>query len=236
MKNKIILMLTISVFGMIFSGCTASFSTGNNSANTAKTTNTAASPSANNNSNSTSNKKNDSPKSALTDEKKPEGKSKRAKENPVPDNWVYVYDENKGYGFSVPEGTTGGSDSQGGVDTFVATTPAPSEISMVVITFKDKEMTKEDLLDFGVKFLEEMGDTVTAGSLVNEDDVFSVADITTTSSDGSKGKGTILVGTDITDNYVMIVGTDESKYDSNKKIIDEIWGSFEIWSGGGVSE
>ncbi|MBK6725009.1 MAG: hypothetical protein IPG58_17615 [Acidobacteria bacterium] len=29
------------------------------------------------------------------DEKKPEGKAKSAKKNPVPDSWVYVYDDRK---------------------------------------------------------------------------------------------------------------------------------------------
>ena len=41
-----------------------------------------------------------------------------------------------------------------------------------------------------------------------------------------------MVGTDVTDNYVMILGTDPDKFAANEKIIDEIWGSFEIWSGG----
>ena len=233
MKNKIILMIAISVFGMSFGGCTASFSTGNTSAaNTAKTTNTTAEKKdSSSNEDSTSTKKSDKPKTVLTSDEKPEGTSKKVKENPVPDDWVYVYDENKGYGFSVPEGTTGGSESQDGVDTYYATTPAPSEISVVVIAFKDRRMNKKDLLDVGENFLKEMGETVTTGELVSEDDVFSVADVMTVSSDGSKGKGVIMVGTDITDNYVMVVGMDESKYAANAKIIDEIWGSFEIWSG-----
>ncbi len=113
----------------------------------------------------------------------------------------------------------------------MATTPAPSEISVVVISFKDKQMTKDDLLDVGVKFLEETGETVTAGKLVTDNDSFSVADVTTTSSDGTKGKGSIMVGTDVTDNYVMVIGTEESKHAANAKIIDEIWGSFKMWSG-----
>jgi hypothetical protein len=41
-----------------------------------------------------------------------------------------------------------------------------------------------------------------------------------------------MVGTDVTDNYVMIVGGDEEKYNANVKTIDEIWGIFEMWSGG----
>ncbi len=38
MKNKIYLMITIAFFGLAFEGCSASFSTGNANANTAKTT------------------------------------------------------------------------------------------------------------------------------------------------------------------------------------------------------
>jgi hypothetical protein len=166
----------------------------------------------------------------LKDEKKPTGDSKKAKSNPVPDNWIYVYDETKGYGFYVPEGTTGETETVDGVDTFMATTPAPSELGIVVIAFKDKTMTKDDLLDVAVKFLQEMGETVTPGKLTGESDEYAVAEASTTSKDGKKGKAKILVGTDVTDNYVMLIGTDESKYAANEKIIDEIWGSFEMWS------
>ncbi len=232
MKNKLFLMIAISAFGISFAGCSASFSTGNNSTSTVKSTNTATSPAANKASNSTAAKKDDKPKTALKDEKKPEGTAKTAsKKNPVPDNWIYVYDESKGYGFSVPEGTTGGSETVDGVDTFVASTPAPSDLGIVVISFKDKKMTKDDLLDVAVKLLEEMGETVTAGKLTAESDDYAVADATTMSN-GKKGKAKIMVGTDVTDNYVMLVGTDEDKFAANEKIIDEIWGSFEMWSGG----
>lgn len=148
----------------------------------------------------------------------------------MPDNWIYVYDETKGYGFYVPEGTTGETETVDGVDTFMATTPAPSELGIVVIAFKDKTMTKDDLLDVAVKFLQEMGETVTPGKLTGESDEYAVAEASTTSKDGKKGKAKILVGTDVTDNYVMLIGTDESKYAANEKIIDEIWGSFEMWS------
>ncbi len=231
MKNKLFLIMTISIFGLSFNGCTASFST--NSANTAKPVNTASSPAASKNTNTASTAKTEKPKTALKDEKKPEGTAKTAKKGvPIPADWIYVYDEAKGYGFSVPEGTTGGSDTADGVDTFLAETPAPSEIAIVVIAFKDKTMTKEDLLDVAVKFMEEMGGTVTPGKLTAESDEYAVAEVTNASKDGSKAKGKILVGTDVTDNYVMILGTEESKFAANEKIIDEIWGSFEMWSGG----
>lgn len=232
MKNKIILMAAISAIGMSFAGCTASFSTGNNTTSAAKPVNAAASPAANKTANTTAAvAKSDSSKPALTNEKKPEGTAKTAKSNPVPSDWIYVYDEAKGYGFSVPAGTTGEQGTSEGVDTFLASTPAPSELGIVVISFKNKEMTKENLLDVAVKFLEGMGETVQVGKLTDQSDDYAVAEATTM-ADGKKGKAKILVGTDVTDNYVLIVGGDEDKYAANTKTIDEIWGSFEMWSGG----
>lgn len=228
MKNKIILLAAISAFGMFFAGCTASFSTGNNTDTTAKPVNTASSPAANKAANSnTTTAKSDSSKPALANEKKPTGTAKTAKSNPVPSDWIYVFDEAKGYGFSVPAGTTGGQETSEGVDTFLASTPAPSELGIVVISFKDKEMTKENLLDVAVKFLEGMGETVQAGKLTDQSDDYSTAEATTM-ADGKKGKAKILVGTDVTDNYVLIIGGDEDKYTANLKTIDEIWGSFEM--------
>jgi hypothetical protein len=170
----------------------------------------------------------------LKGSKKPEsGVAKTAsKKVPVPSNWIYIYDENKGYGFYVPEGSKGDASNVDGIDLFVAGTPAPSEVAVIVLAYKDSKRTKEDLLNDAVKFLEGMGDTVQAGSLKAESDDYSLAEATTTDANGNKSKMKILVGTDITDNYVMIVGTDEAKYNANLEIIDAIWGSFEMWSGG----
>ena len=229
MKKTLLAITAFAALGM--TGCTASFSTGNNAvANAAKPANTTVA--SNTNSNSTSSKTDAKPKPALKNESKPtDGTAKTAKKgNPVPENWIYVYDEAKGYGFYVPEGSTGDSETVDGVDTFIGSTPAPSEIGIVVIAFKDKEMTKENLLDMAVQFLEEMGETVKPGNLTAESEEYAVAEATTTSKDGTKGKAKILVGTDVTDNYVMLLGTDESKFAANEKIIDEIWGSFEMWS------
>lgn len=99
-------------------GCTVSFSTNgtdaNKPANTASNSNSAAKPAA--------------PTTKLTDAKKTEGeKGKVAKQIEVPKDWIDVYDSAKGYSFSVPEGTTGGQETQDGVDTFAAITPAPRE-------------------------------------------------------------------------------------------------------------
>lgn len=228
--KKIIAILAATALGSLAIGCGGASAPANNSgkpANSGSSNSNAANTAA-------TTKKSDKP--ALKDEKKPEGKSKSAKEVKVPDDWVYVSDEVKGYGFSVPAGSTGGSDSSGGVDVFVATTPAPSEVVVYVLAYKDKKLSKEDLLNDAVKFLEGIEQTVTAGKLTAESPIYSLAEATMNGKDGSKSKAKILVGTDVTDNYVMIVGTEESKFAANEKIIDEIWGSFEIWSGGASTD
>ncbi len=212
-------------------GCSFSVGTNSNNAAPAKPVNTAAA----NSSNTTPAKTDSKAKPKLADEKKPAGTAKSAKKNPVPDSWVYVYDSEKGYGFSLPEGSTGEMEKLEGIDVMVATTPAPSEVDVFVLAYKDETLSKEDLLNDAVKFLEDMGQKVTPGKLKAESDEYAVADATTVLSNGSKGKIRILVGTDVTDNYVMIIGTEESKFAANESIIDQIWGSFEMWSGGGAS-
>jgi hypothetical protein len=232
MKNKLKLICVVLTLTYAMSACKATVSTGSNAAapgNTASNAN--AKPAAN----TAAAPKVEKPKTEkLADEKKPEGKSTVASKSvKVPDNWIYIYNEQKGYGFYVPEGSTGGGEVVDGADVFVCTTPAPSDVAVFVFAFKDASLSKEDLLDHAEKILSEMGQTVQAGKLTGESDDYSVAEATLTDkADGSKSKAKVLVGTDVSDNYVMIVGTDEAKYAANEKIIDEIWGSFEMWSGG----
>ena len=114
----------------------------------------------------------------------------------------------------------------------VINTGAATDIDIFVLAFKDKTLTKEDLLDAAVVFLEELGQTVTPGNLKAESDDYAIANATTVLEDGSKGTLRILVGTDITDNYIMIIGATPKNFSVNEKTIDTIWGSFEMWSGG----
>lgn len=152
------------------------------------------------------------------------------KQYPVPKDWDYIYDKKKGYGFYVPTGSTMDSSSYKGVDVTGLTTP--TNVDIYVIAFKDKTLTKADLLETAVLFLEEMGHTVTPGALQAESEDYAIADATTTHAEFGKSKLRILVGTDITDNYIMIIGASEKNFAANEKIIDTIWGSFEMWSGG----
>ncbi len=228
MKKTILIAFAVSAIGSLMFGCSFSVGTGSN---TASPTPAANKPASNSNTGSTS-KTDSKPKPKLTNEEKPtDGKAVTAnKKNAVPKDWIYVYDSNKGYGFYVPEGTEGESQTVEGIDVFSATTPAPSEIDIFVLAYKDKTLTKEDLLNDAVEFLEGLGQKVTPGALKAESDEYAVADATTVHPSRGKGKLRILVGTDVTDNYVMILGTEESRFAANETIIDEIWGSFEMWS------
>lgn len=234
--NKLILVLVaIVVCGLTLAGCSFSVGTGTNTntpaANTAKSNSSTSNTAAKSNSNTTA--KVDKPTTTLKNEEKPkDGKEKKAKEVPVPANWIYVYDEAKGYGFYVPEGTTGESKTIDNFDVFMARTPEPNEVGIFVLAYKDKTLTKEDLLNDAVQFMEGMGLKVTPGTLKAESDDYAIADSSTVAEDGTKGKQRILVGTDVTDNYVMILGTEADKFAANEKTIDEIWGNFEMWSGG----
>jgi len=156
-----------------------------------------------------------------------------AKVVPVPANWIDMADAQKGYGFKVPEGTTHGTETSDGIDVFMATTPAPSSVSMFVMAFKDKTLTKDDLVKFASKFLEGMKETnIKIGDLTELSDDYSVATISSVDEKGKITKGKLLVATDVTDNYVMLLGTPGEEYTANEKIIDEIWGSFTMKSGG----
>ncbi len=230
MKNKINLgaLTVLTLLTMAFAGC--SFSVGTNTSNTpAKPANAAPANTASNTSspsNAAPANKPDSGKK-VENEKRPEGKTNKAKDIPVPANWDFIYDENKGYSFYVPEGSTMEETTENGVTTLAIKTP--SEIGVVTLAFKDKTLTKEDLLDAAAKILEAQG-TVTKGNLKGESDNYSIADATIAGKD-KKAKARILVATDVTDNYIMIIITEESKFAANEKIIDEIWGNFEMWSG-----
>jgi hypothetical protein len=61
---------------------------------------------------------------------------------------------------------------------------------------------------------------------------YSLANITSVDEKGKVTKGKVLVGTDVTDNYIVMIGTDADKFTANEKTIDEIWGSFGMYSGG----
>ena len=175
-----------------------------------------------------------SPKPAASAASSPKTAAKKAPAaNPVPADWIRMYDDTKGYEFMVPQGTDHKSQTVEGVDVYMASVPAPYEIGVMVVAFKDKSLSKEDLLKRAeniLKAFEEKDIKIDPAKELNDD--YSLASFSSTGKDGKAGKGKILVATDVTDNYIMLVGGDADKFASNEKTIDEIWGSFGMYSGG----
>jgi hypothetical protein len=144
-----------------------------------------------------------------------------------------MYDDVKGYEFMVPQGTEHKSQNVEGVDVYMAAVPKPYEIAVMVVAFKDKSLTKDDLLQRAENILKALGEKdikIEPAKELNDD--YSLATFTSTGEDGKPGKGKLLVATDVTDNYIMLVGGDAATFGSNEKTIDEIWGSFGMYSGG----
>ena len=152
---------------------------------------------------------------------------------PVPANWITMEDGKKGYSFEVPEGTEHHNERANGVDVFIAGLPKPSEVGVMVMAFKDPNLTKDDLVKVASGALEGLGaKKVKIGNLTELSADYSLASYTALNEEGKPVKGKVLVATDVTDNYVMLVGTEEPQYQASEKIIDQIWGSFSMHSGG----
>jgi len=174
------------------------------------------------------------PKPAASTSTAPKANEKKAPStNPVPADWVRMYDDAKGYEFMVPQGTQHQSQNVEGVDVYLANVPAPYDIGVVVVAFKDKTLTKDDLLKRAENILKSMGEKdikIDAPKELSAD--YSLANCSSVDEKGKTTKAKILVGTDVTDNYIILVGTDSDKFGANEKTIDEIWGSFGMYSGG----
>lgn len=171
--------------------------------------------------------------STSTSSASPKAEKKAPSTNPVPADWIRMHDDAKGYEFKVPQGTKDAQETKDGVDVYMANVPAPYEIGVMVVAFKDAKASKEDLLKRAENVLKAFGEKDIKMDAPKElSDDYSIVTFTSTGDDGKPGKGKILVATDVTDNYLMFVGGDASKFDSNEKTIDEIWGSFGMYSGG----
>ncbi len=171
---------------------------------------------------------------------KPQPPTNKPKKSPpadkkvaVPANWTTMYDEVRGYEFQVPEGSKDHHETHEGVDVFMAQAPEPSKAQVLVLAFKDKKMTKEDLLGVAKGVLGELGQKdITIGKSTELSDDYDLVEATMVDAAGTKSKVKILLATDVTDNYIMVVGTDEKDFTANEQIIDAIWGSFSMYSGG----
>jgi hypothetical protein len=232
MKQTMKLMCVLTALTLWMTGCTASVTTNTTTTNAAKPANSAANTTTSSNTSKSNTASNSEKKTEIKDEKssKPANTKKQPNAPTIPAEWVYFADEARGYGFSLPKGSQEDSASEDGVDTFVAVTP--DDITVIIYAFKDSTLSKEDLLDRAEKALNAMGETVTVGKLTGESEDYAVADATSVGKDGKKSKLKVLVATDVSDNYVMFVRSDEASYEAKKATMDTIWGSFEMYSGG----
>jgi hypothetical protein len=229
MKNKLVLAGACAALALGVTACgskAVTITTGNSNASKSSTSSSTGAKSATT-----------KPKTPITDAKKPDNAPTKdvpaAKKVPVPTDWVRIVDYPKGYAFQVPAGSTGDYETRDGVEYYEADTPAPSEVNVEVLVYKDKTLSKDDLLKDATDYLKSLGETVTStGTLSALSDDYGLFELTSTDSDGKKWKSKVLVATDVTDNYIVIVSSDESKFDGNKEIVDAIWGSFEMFSGG----
>src|SRR5436190_14552801 len=92
--------------------------------------------------------------------------------NPVPADWIRMYDEVKGYEFKVPQGTDHKSQTVEGVDVYMAAVPAPYELGVMVVAFKDKTIGKDELLKRAENILTSLGDKdikIDAAKELNDD-------------------------------------------------------------------
>ncbi len=150
-----------------------------------------------------------------------------------PADWETMYDPVRGYSFEVPKGTTEEhNEGKDGVDVYIGTTPKPSELTILVVAFKDKKLTIDDLFKTSEGILKEFGFLLSHSKEEMLSDDYGLALGNLIDKDGKKYKVKILVATDVTDNYIMIVGTTENEFKAHEQEIDQIWGSFTMYSGG----
>lgn len=166
---------------------------------------------------------------ALPQQKKPPA----SKVVPHPENWITLTDKKKGYSFDVPQGTVSGTQKSSELDLFMAVPPEPYAVGVLVMAFKDPKLSKDNLINFATGAMDGMNvKNFKVVDVVELSDDYSLGTYTALNKEGKPIRGKVLVATDVTDNYVMIVGTEVSKYKANEEIIDEIWGSFTMRSGG----
>lgn len=160
----------------------------------------------------------------------PEGKKV-----PVPADWVSVYDQNRGYEFQVPDNTKDDWQSvDDDTDVYVALLPDPAKVVVMVVAYSDSDSEKDKILVKAKSILEKMGEKDIKFNDTKEElnDDYYLVEFSSQDSKGEKTKGKLLVGVDVNDNFLMFVASPETEYKNNEKVIDEVWSSFRMYSGG----
>jgi hypothetical protein len=161
--------------------------------------------------------------------------------HPVPTDWIELTDSTRGFSFSVPKGTTGNAQDKGGVGVFIAVLPKPTDhVLTCVVAYKDAKKTLDDLgkdvENVITKVFEEQDPKIIKTTDITAD--YRLVELTSEDAKDKTQKShwKALLATDVTDNYEMIVGTPEAEFKQNEPTIDEMWGSFDMFSGGASGE
>ena len=161
--------------------------------------------------------------------------------HPVPADWTELSDDVRGFSFSLPKGSTGKGEDKNGVGVFVGQAPAPNDkMITMVMAYKDAKKTLDDLDKQAEELITKAMDEkdVKKGTSKDLSDDYRLTEFTSEDAKDSKLKShwKVLSATDVTDNYLLVIGTPESEFKANEPTIDEIWGSFDMYSGGASGE
>jgi hypothetical protein len=159
------------------------------------------------------------------------------KKRAVPAEWTRLADPKAGFAFSLPSEAQLASDVHDGVAMHIAELDKPHRVRAAVTVYKDASKTldalesdvKEVLQALSNKDVKILGRRELTGD-------YRLVDVESTDEHGEKWRLKALVATDVTDNYLFIVGSPSREFAADEATIDEIWGSFEMWSGGANGE
>lgn len=98
---------------------------------------------------------------------------------PVPADWIAIEDEEVGYTFEVPKGTKHTVEKKDDIVFIHAVPPAPIAVSVVVMAFKDKLYTKDNLLKIAMGTMKGLGaKSINVGEVAELSEEYSLATYT----------------------------------------------------------
>lgn len=149
------------------------------------------------------------------------------KRTSVPADWQIVFDEARGYELALPQAAQGNVEKINNVEVFVAKLPAAAKAEVMVATYREKPLTKEELLANAKKLLVDRGATeIETGKSEKINDDYELVELNAKNREGQVTKIKLLLATDGKDNYLLFASSPEADFSTNEKMLNEILGSF----------
>ena len=146
---------------------------------------------------------------------------------PVPTEWTTYTDEEKRYQLRLPKGALTDSRVVDGFDRFIASVPEPRKEAVMIVTFRESRFSKDELLEAAKRTLEKVGEqNIKIDSRIKINDDFELVNVSSAASGGPVTHLKLLLGTNDTNNYIVIIGSVEPYFKADEREIDSIWGSF----------